>query len=139
MKRKNISDNKEVILEVTQEQYDEQLAAGLTDEEILRPGKHVFRRGGFQKRHPNYSRKESKARINIYIDLDVIDHFRKRAETPNSAPYQTQINAELRATMQRDIAHETTEKDETADKLLKDDNFLTKLSGKLKEKNLQDA
>ncbi|MDQ3491075.1 MAG: BrnA antitoxin family protein [Acidobacteriota bacterium] len=139
MKKKSISDNKEVILEVTQEQYDEQLASGLTDEEILRPGKHVFRRGGFQARHPNHSRKESKARINIYIDLDVLDHFRKRAEKPNSAPYQTQINAELRAVLERDLGKTASKIDATVKKLLENDEFLKALSEKLKEKELLSA
>ncbi len=118
-------------MEVTQEQYDEQLASGLTDEEILRPGKHVFRRGGFQARHPNHSRKESKARINIYIDLDVLDHFRKRAEKPNSAPYQTQINAELRAVLERDLGKTASKIDATVKKLLENDEFLKALSEKL--------
>ncbi len=136
MKKGSTSNNKQVVLEITQKHYDEQIASGLTDEEILRPGKHVFRRGGFQERHPNYRRKESKARINIYIDLDVLDHFRKRAESPNSAPYQTQINAELRAIMERDLKTEKADFATVADRLLEDGEFLRRLSEKLKAEEL---
>lgn len=126
--------NKDVIIEVTQEEYDKQIASGLTDEEVLRPGKHKFRRGGFRERFPNHTRKESKARINIYIDLDVLDHFRQRAEKPNAAPYQTQINAELHSIMERDLANEKSEIDATANRLLKDDDFLNELTKKLKKR-----
>lgn len=137
MKKDNISDNKDVVLEITQEHYDEQIASGLTDDEILRPGKHVFRRGGFRERHPNYSRKESKARINIYLDLEVLDYFRSRAEKPNAAPYQTQINAELRSIMERDLNTEISPDTASLDTLLENDEFLTRLSKKLKERDLQ--
>lgn len=37
-----------------------------------------------------------KARINIMLDEDIIEHFKRRAARPNAAPYQTQINQALR-------------------------------------------
>ncbi len=37
-------ENKEIIVEVTQEQHDRQLAEGLLEDEILSIGKHIFRR-----------------------------------------------------------------------------------------------
>lgn len=70
------------------------------------------------------------------VDLDVLNHFKARSKTPNAAPYQTQINAELRAFMERDPAKEKTKIDNTAKKLLEDDDFLTAVSEKLKEKEL---
>ena len=131
-----MSKSKEVVVEVSRAEYEKQLADALTDEEILRPGKHVFKRGGFRERHPNYNHGESKARINIYIDMDVIDYFRARANKPHAAPYQTQINAELRAVMEHDLANEMHEIDDTAKKLLNDDDFLKAISERLKEKEL---
>lgn len=128
--------NKDVVVEVSEEHHKTQLASGLSEEEIVPPGKHTFRRGGFRERFPNYDPKTSKARINIYIDLDVLEHFRKRSEKPNAAPYQTQINAELRSIMERDLANQKTEMDETAKRLLQDDNFLELLSKRLKQKEL---
>ena len=32
----------------------------------------------------------------VYLDLDVIEFFKRRAAEPGGAPYQTQINAQLR-------------------------------------------
>ncbi len=129
--------NKEVVIEYTESDVAEMRSQGIDEDAIPNVGKHVFRRGGFSERFPNFNRKESKARINIYIDLDVIDHFRQRAEKPNAAPYQTQINAELRSIMQRDLDLEKTEMDATGKKLLADDIFLEALSKKLRKKELQ--
>ncbi len=128
--------NKEVFLEVTEEKYAEMKAKGIDEEAILKPGKHVFKRVSPEK---VFDRKETKTRINICVDSDILQHFRKRAENPHSAPYQTQINNELRAIMERDLAQEKTGIDATAKKLLEDDDFLKALSEKLKEKELQTA
>ncbi len=134
-----MSKNKEFTVEVTKEEHERQLAEGLREDEILSAGKHKFKRGGFRERHPNFKAKDAKTRINICVDSDILNHFRKRAENPNSAPYQTQINNELRAVMERDLAQEKAEIDATAKKLLDDDEFLTALAEKLKEKELQPA
>ena len=37
-----------------------------------------------------------KVRVNIWLDDDVVAEFKTRAELPNAAPYQTQINQTLR-------------------------------------------
>lgn len=128
--------NKEVILEVTEEQYAEMKAKGIDEDAILKPGKHIFKRVSPEK---VINRKDAKMRINICLDAEIVHHFRKRAESPHSAPYQTQINNELRAIMERDLAQEKTEIDATAKKLLEDDEFLKALSEKLKEKEFQSA
>lgn len=41
-----------------------------------------------------------KVRVNLWLDTDVVDYFKGRARLPASAPYQTQINAELRSVME---------------------------------------
>ena len=44
---------------------------------------------------------DSKVRVTMYLDADVLEYFKGRAAQPNAAPYQTQINGELRAVMER--------------------------------------
>ena len=99
-----MSQNKEIVVDVTSEQHAKQLADGLTEDEILKPGRHIFRRGGFHERHPNFSSSESKVRVTIEMDADVLRYFQKRAERSNAETYDEEINAELRAAMQRDAA-----------------------------------
>ena len=36
----------------------------------------------------------------MFLDLDVLEFFKQRAERPGSPAYQTQINAELRRVME---------------------------------------
>ena len=98
MKAKKKSD--EVYIEVTEEQYRAMQAKGIDKEALLMPGRHKFMRGLFKpKTHP-VEPKQTKVRISIYLDADVLAYFRARAAQPNAAPYQTQINNELRAIME---------------------------------------
>lgn len=123
----NINNSEERILEVTQEEYDEAMAKGWTEDDILPPGKHVFRR-----RTRKINPREAKIKMTMFIDYDVLQHFKKRAESPNSAPYQTQINQELRAAMQRDLAEEEANLDAVAEKLANNPAFLNAISERLK-------
>ncbi|HQU94126.1 MAG TPA: BrnA antitoxin family protein [Pyrinomonadaceae bacterium] len=124
---------KEFVIDYTEADIAAMRAQGIDEDAIPSVGRHVFKRVAPSKLA---SRTDSKARINIYIDLDVLDHFRKRAEKQNAAPYQTQINSELRAIMERDLAHERVEIEETAERLLNDDRFLDSISKRLKQKEL---
>ena len=45
---------------------------------------------------------DCKIRVTMYLDGDVLEYFKRRAAPPHAAPYQTQINNELRAIMERD-------------------------------------
>jgi len=92
----------EVYLDVTKEQYRAMQAKGIDEEALLKPGRHKFVRGLFKKMHPDYDSQKTKVRISIYVDADVLAYFRARAAQPNAAPYQTQINSELRAIMERE-------------------------------------
>lgn len=40
------------VLEVTQEQYEERLKRGWTDDDMLKAGRYKLKRGGFLARHP---------------------------------------------------------------------------------------
>ena len=127
MMNENIKNAEERVLEVTQEQYDEAMAKGWTEDDILPPGKHIFRR-----RTRTLNPREAKIKMTMFIDGDVLQHFKKRAETSNAAPYQTQINQELRAIMERDLANEQEKLDEVAEKLVNNQIFLNAISERLK-------
>ncbi len=92
----------EVLIEVTEADYEAGLAKGIEPESLLKPGKHKFIRGGFKKLHPEYDPKTAKVRITMYVDAEVLEYFRRRASDPNAAPYQTQMNNVLREAMDRD-------------------------------------
>ena len=113
---------KEFVYEMTQEEYDEGLAKGWDADDMLSVGKHTFRRSRFITK-----RKDSKAKISLYIDCDILEYFRKRAESPDAAPYQTQINNELRRVMEYDSPDAASlEKD-----ILNNEEFLRALKEKL--------
>ena len=42
-----------------------------------------------------------KVRVTMYLDADVVQHFKQRAAKPDAAPYQTQINSALRRFLTR--------------------------------------
>ncbi|HEX9963087.1 MAG TPA: BrnA antitoxin family protein [Pyrinomonadaceae bacterium] len=73
---------------------------------------------------------DCKVRITINLDADVLEYFKQRASQPHSAPYQTQINTELRRLMESDDSKNNLS--QTAQKLLQDDNFIVALKDKLK-------
>lgn len=85
-------------------------------------------RGSF-KAKPNATRLENcKVKISLYIDGDILEYFRKRAEPSHAAPYQTQINNELRKIMETDAqGNGNLEND-----ILNDEAFLRALKEKLK-------
>ena len=69
-------------------------------------------------------------KITINLDADILEYFKQRAAPLHSAPYQTQINNELRHIMESDDS--TNDLSQTARELLKDDNFIVALKDRLK-------
>ena len=61
---------------------------------VARHERHELPREAFEPRN-------IKVRVNMYLDLDVVEFFKKRAAGPGAAPYQTQINAELRGMIEQ--------------------------------------
>ena len=53
-------DGENVTIEVSEEDYRLDLEAGMTEEEILKPGRYKLKRGGFLARHPELKAKERK-------------------------------------------------------------------------------
>lgn len=108
---------------VTEEEYRAELARGLSEDEVMKPGTYKVRRSRWAEK----LKKASKIKVSIYLDGDVVQFFRLRAEQPNAAPYQTQINNELRRVMENGSSDvKSVEKE-----MLKDKKFLKALKEKL--------
>ncbi len=101
---KKAKTKKEVVVEITQNDYEAALAQGIEPEYALKPGRHVFRRGGFLERHPDFlSQKiETTVGIRIHLDLEVLNHFKKKAAQSEGSSYELEINNALRLAMERD-------------------------------------
>jgi uncharacterized protein (DUF4415 family) len=115
--------DKEILFEMTQEEYDEGLAKGWDADDMLPVGVHKFRRS----RCAEKLKKTNKVKVSIYLDGEILDYFKQRAEQPNAAPYQTQINNELRKVMES----ETSNAARGADDILNNTKFLKALKEKL--------
>jgi BrnA antitoxin of type II toxin-antitoxin system len=78
-----------------------------------------------------------KVQITIKIDADILEFFKKRASQTNSAPYQTQINQELRAIIESGKKAKVKSKQVKIDtkQLLADKKFIKALAEEIK-KNL---
>ena len=112
-----------VVYEMTQEEYDEGLAKGWDADDMLSVGKHKFRRSSWAEKLKN----TNKVKVSMYLDEVVVEYFRKRAESSDSAPYQTQINNELRRVMENDAqGNKSLEND-----ILNNEEFLRALKEKL--------
>jgi hypothetical protein len=53
-------DGENVTIEISEEDYRRDLAAGIAEEETLKPGRYKMKRGGFLARHPELKIKERK-------------------------------------------------------------------------------
>lgn len=105
--KKNLSkiisrSNEQQVVEITQKHYEADLQRGLTEDETLRPGKYLVRRGRFFDNHPELKspQRATKARVTMLLDQDIVDSFKRAAEAENALPYQTQINLVLRKYLQ---------------------------------------
>jgi len=59
-KAKTQTEEEEAVLEVTQEDYEEGLKRGWTDDDMLKPGRYKMKRGGFLARHPELKIEDKK-------------------------------------------------------------------------------
>lgn len=53
-------DGVNVTIEISEEDYQADLAAGIDEEATMKPGRYKFKRGGFLARHPELKIKETK-------------------------------------------------------------------------------
>lgn len=114
---------KNLTFTVTEEDYQTELAEGLTEEEVMKPGTYKVRRSRWAGKLKN----TNKIKVSIYLDEVVVEHFRERAKQPNAAPYQTQINNELRRVMENDSREIASIEND----ILNNEDFLRALKEKL--------
>lgn len=53
-------DGENVTIEVSEEDYQREKAAGVNKDALLKPGRYVVRRGGFLARHPELKMNEKR-------------------------------------------------------------------------------
>ncbi len=121
---------KEYILEVTEEDYQKGLEKGWTDDDMLPVGKHKFRRVPPERRatkedlHPS----NTKVEFQMKLDLDILRHFEKSSENEEIKALQLLLNEKLRAVMESELKLEEVE-----NKLLNDKNFIAALAEQVKK------
>jgi hypothetical protein len=54
-------DGENVTIEISEEDYQRDLAAGVDEDAILKPGRYKMKRGGFLARHPELIKEEKRA------------------------------------------------------------------------------
>jgi len=84
-------------------------------------------RGSFKAKPGATDLRNCKVKISMYLDADILEYFRLRAGQPNAAPYQTQINNELRSIMES----RPTSSERVKDDILSNKEFLRALKAKL--------
>lgn len=53
-------DGENVTIEISEEDYQRDLAAGVGEDSILKPGRYKMKRGGFLARHPELKTEQKK-------------------------------------------------------------------------------
>ncbi|HEX3253791.1 MAG TPA: hypothetical protein VHS05_30430 [Pyrinomonadaceae bacterium] len=53
-------DGENVTIEISEEDYQRDLAAGVDEDAILKPGRYKMKRGGFLAQHPDLKAREKK-------------------------------------------------------------------------------
>ena len=126
-----ISENeKGCVIEVAQKDYERDLASGVAGDELLKPGKHKFRRVPPERRatkadlHPS----NTKVEFQMKLDLDILRHFEKRAENEEIEALQLLINEKLRAVMEDELKLEAVES-----KLLNNKKFIAAIVEEVKK------
>jgi uncharacterized protein (DUF4415 family) len=85
-------------------------------------------RGKYAQRDPNIP----KTKIMVWLDNDVLEYFKRRAESPDAPPYQTVINNELRAVMEREKKSEAVRVPFEA--LINNEQFIAAVAAKVTQK-----
>ncbi|MEN3333850.1 MAG: hypothetical protein V7641_3215 [Blastocatellia bacterium] len=121
----------EVTIEVSEEDYQREKAAGVEEEALLKPGRHKFIRGGFKKRHPDFDAKQALAQtriiLNLALDHEVLTFFKEQSALPDAPPVDEQINLVLREFM---IRSKTAAE---AARLLNDASFIAAVAERVKD------
>ena len=126
---------KEMIFEVTEEDYQKSLTEIGDEDAVMKPGRYVFRRGGFRERHPDFkpadlAPRNTRVIVKLGLALDLYDYFKAKSVASGGENLAAQVNAELRAVMEREqVAPQAA----PYAALLEDERFLAALATKLRE------
>ena len=118
------------IIEVKKEDYERDLASGISEDELLKPGKHEFRRVQPEDRaakedlHPS----NTKIEFQMKLDLDVLKYFQRHIENEEIEALQLLLNEKLRAVMEDELKLKEVE-----NKLLNDRTFIAALAEEVKK------
>ncbi len=120
-KQETDSTCKTIEFETTPSDQEKMRSEGVPEDEIPPVGVRQYRRSPF-----HISPREAKVKISLYIDGDILEYFRRTAAPPHTAPYQTQINHELRKIMES-----SQENGKLENEILNNEAFLRALKEKL--------
>jgi len=82
-------------------------------------------RGSFLAKRGATQASNTKVRISILVDLDVLNFFKERATQPGALPYQTQMNIVLRREME--------DNEEVGASLARDERFIQTVAQRVSE------
>lgn len=119
---------KEVVIEIKQEDYERDLAAGVPDDELLKPGKHTFRRRMKTATRDELHPSNIKVEFQMKLDSDILKHFQSQLENEETKALQLLLNAKLRAVMESELKLKEVEKH-----LLNDKDFIAALAEEIKK------
>jgi hypothetical protein len=121
---------KDVVIEIYQEDYERDLVSGISEDELLKPGKHKFQRISPERRATKEDLHLSniKVEFQMKLDLDTLKHFQARAENEEIEALQLLLNEQLRAVMEDELKLKEIE-----NKLLNDKKFIATLAEEVKK------
>lgn len=126
---------KEVVLEVSQEDYERDLASGLAEDELLKPGRHTFRRVSperFAKWHSQPH--QITVYVNVPLDHGVFKYFEKRAAEANVESIEKFIGDTLRAVMEAEMKDKSEDELRGFEKLVDDERFITAVAERVQKR-----
>lgn len=121
------STDKVIEVEYTEKDVQELREAGVAEDDLPKPGIKKYRRSRFVV-EPS----EAKVKITMWLDGNVLQYFKQRSESPDAAPYQTQINNELRRIMNQDLSISRVD-EQKASEIAKNKEFIRAVAEQLKE------
>jgi uncharacterized protein (DUF4415 family) len=104
--------SEEYILDVTPEMVERDKAAGIEEEFILQPGRHILTRAHRTIQPDERVVVNGKVRVVLYVDADVMEFF-----TAGGADYRSAMNAALQAVVERAKFEQALLSDEVVEKL----------------------
>lgn len=93
------TNDKEIYLDVSPEQYESAKARGLDEESLFKPGRHIFRR-----RDPNKILKKDNRTVILHLDEQTFDYYQQRADEKKAESVEEQIASELRSLAEKEAA-----------------------------------